>query len=589
MFRNWQIRTKIVVIAITIMVMVAGGLFWLNSHESKTVAVHQFVSQARSVVMTTESVREEMAHKWDIGIFDQHLMSEWASAGEIEKVLGAVPVVTAWTAAMAKAEEGGYEFRVPKVHPRNPDNEPDALEARILKRFRDDSQLTEHYEIDEELNAIRYFRPIRLTQECMLCHGDPATSVTLWGNDQGLDPTGARMENWNVGDVHGAFEVIQSLDEADARIMASLVKSLAVLSFGIVGGGALLFFLVTQSVSNPIREAVARFKMFAAGDLTQRLTVRSKDEVGQLGIATNGLIDTLRGMIRDMDTSATTLGQSSTVLSQTANELTGGAEHVTTQSSSVASAAEEMSVNMTNMAASSEQMKMNVATVASAVEEMTASIQEIASSADQAASVAGDAAQLVDVSNTNVGQLGDAANEIGNVIETIQDIAEQTNLLALNATIEAARAGDAGKGFAVVATEVKELAKQTAVATEDIRERIEGIQSSTGKAVDSIAEISKVIQHVNEVSTTIASAVEEQSITTREIAQNITQTSDAAQTVSIGVAESASAAHEITENIANVDRAARETVQGASQTQAAGDELSSLSEELQSLVGKFKI
>ena len=220
---------------------------------------------------------------------------------------------------------------------------------------------------------------------------------------------------------------------------------------------------------------------------------------------------------------------------------------------------------------------------------MTASITEIAKNAEHASTVAGNAAQLVEVSNTNIGQLGQAANEIGNVIETIHDIAEQTNLLALNATIEAARAGDAGKGFAVVATEVKELAKQTADATEDIRRRIEGIQSSTGEAVDSIGQISKVIQQVNDVSSTIASAVEEQSITTKEIAQNVTQTSDASQTVSIGVAESASATQEITRNIAQVDRAARETALGASRTQTAGTELSKLSEELQTLVGKFRV
>ncbi|HYW78895.1 MAG TPA: methyl-accepting chemotaxis protein, partial [Thermoguttaceae bacterium] len=189
----------------------------------------------------------------------------------------------------------------------------------------------------------------------------------------------------------------------------------------------------------------------------------------------------------------------------------------------------------------------------------------------------------------SIGQLGTAADEIGKVIETIQDIAEQTNLLALNATIEAARAGDAGKGFAVVASEVKELAKQTADATEDIRVRIEGIQSSTGEAVVSIGQISDVIHQVNDVSKTIASAVEEQSITTREIAQNVTQTSDAATSVSAGVAQSASASQEITQNIAGVDQGARQTAQGASKTQNASQELAGLAEQLQTLVGQFKV
>jgi methyl-accepting chemotaxis protein len=171
----------------------------------------------------------------------------------------------------------------------------------------------------------------------------------------------------------------------------------------------------------------------------------------------------------------------------------------------------------------------------------------------------------------------------------IQDIAEQTNLLALNATIEAARAGEAGKGFAVVATEVKELAKQTASATEDIRRRIESIQASTGETVAAIGEIGHVIQQVNDVSRTIASAVEEQSITTREIASNVAQSAAAADTVAKGISESATATQEITQSIAAVNEAALQTAQGATNTQAAGSELTRLSEQLQGLVGQFRI
>ena len=188
-----------------------------------------------------------------------------------------------------------------------------------------------------------------------------------------------------------------------------------------------------------------------------------------------------------------------------------------------------------------------------------------------------------------IGQLGSAADEIGKVIEVIQDIAEQTNLLALNATIEAARAGDAGKGFAVVATEVKELAKQTADATEDIRSRITGIQGSTQEVVHSIDEISKVIAEVNSVSTTIAAAVEEQSVTTKEIAKNVAQTSEAASTISTGVAESASASEEITRSITEVDTAAKSTASAATLTKETGTSLSSLAGELQGLVGKFNV
>lgn len=335
----------------------------------------------------------------------------------------------------------------------------------------------------------------------------------------------------------------------------------------------------------------------AKGDLTQAYEVSEPDEDTQgvwstfndIATQVNTMCLNLREVMVLMMNNAGTLATSSRDLSSTADKLEAGAGETTTQSASVSSAAEEMSINMGNMAAATEQMTSNVKSVAASIEEMTASISEIAKNATQASSVAGNAANLAESSNLTISQLGSAADEIGKVIDVIQDIAEQTNLLALNATIEAARAGDAGKGFAVVATEVKELAKQTAGATEDIRNRIIGIQASTKEVVQSIDEIGKVISEVNSVSTTIAAAVEEQSVTTKEIARNVSQTSDAAATVSTGVTESASASQEITRNITEVDQAAKSTATAATLTKETGSSLSNLASELQGLVGKFKV
>jgi methyl-accepting chemotaxis protein len=394
------------------------------------------------------------------------------------------------------------------------------------------------------------------------------------------------FNNECLGEMNAAVGMLQANSDAKVATL-NLVQYVA-------GAVSLAIFVVVLlyirfKVVRPVKAALTLANAVAAGDLTQTCPVVTSDEVGQLSEALNRMSGDLRSTVGQIHATADTLGTSASSLSGTATQMADGAAQTTSQSSTVASAAEEMSTNMTDMSASTEEMTTNVKTVASAVEEMTASISEIAKNAEQASTVANNAAQLVDVSNTSIGQLGGAADEIGNVIETIQDIAEQTNLLALNATIEAARAGDAGKGFAVVATEVKELAKQTADATEDIRGRIEGIQGSTGEAVESIGQISEVIRQVNDVSKTIASAVEEQSITTREIAQNITQTSDAAQTVSVSVAESASATQEITRNITSVDQAARDAAEGASQTQTASTDLSELAGQLQALVAKFNI
>jgi methyl-accepting chemotaxis protein len=363
------------------------------------------------------------------------------------------------------------------------------------------------------------------------------------------------------------------------------------IAFTVAGSliGIVLAFIITRGIVGPIRKGVEFAETVAGGNLTERVDIDQADEVGDLAKALNSMAENLQDVMRNITENSKTLAGASTELSSTATQLASGAEETTNQSATVAAAAEEMSTNMNNMAASSEQMTANVKTVASATEEMTASIGEVAKNAENAAEVAANAAQLAESSNQTIGQLGTAADEIGKVIEVIQDIADQTNLLALNATIEAARAGDAGKGFAVVATEVKELARQSAEAAGDIRRRIEGIQSSTGEVVHSIGQISEVIGQVNEVSKTIASAVEEQSVTTKEIAKNVTETSDAAGVVSTGVAESASASQEITRTISGVDEAAKQTAQGAAQTQTAGQELSRIAEQLQTMVGQFKV
>jgi methyl-accepting chemotaxis protein len=249
-------------------------------------------------------------------------------------------------------------------------------------------------------------------------------------------------------------------------------------------------------------------------------------------------------------------------MSSATGELVGGAKNMTQRSVTVAAATEELTASMTDVTNSTAETMDSMKTVAAAVEEMTASISEIAQNAAHASGAVGAAAELVQTSNDKIGQLGRAADEIGKVIEVIQDIAEQTNLLALNATIEAARAGDAGRGFAVVATEVKELAKQTADATEDIRARIEGIQSSSSQAVDSIRQISDVIQQVNDVSKTIASAVEEQSITTKEIARTVSTASAAGDRVARTIGEAANVVQQIARDSTEVSQSARVTEEG---------------------------
>ncbi|QDV14898.1 Methyl-accepting chemotaxis protein PctB [Rosistilla oblonga] len=355
-------------------------------------------------------------------------------------------------------------------------------------------------------------------------------------------------------------------------------------------GIAAIALLLSHRLVAPINRSVAMLRDIAEGegDLTKRLDATRRDELGELAKWFNLFAGKLQSIIGSVTQNATTLNEASAELTATSNNLSEGATRATSQSSTVAAAAEELSANMTHMARSTEEVSGNVQTVSTAVNEMNQTIVEVAQSAERSASIAGQAAHLVEHSNDKISELGLAADEIGKVIQVIQDIAEQTNLLALNATIEAARAGEAGKGFAVVATEVKELAKQTAIATDDIRHRIEGIQGSTGDAVKAIREISDVINSVNEASMTIASAVEQQSMATKQISDNVSQTAQTAAAVARSVQESATASREITQNITSVDSVLRQTTDSADNTRRAGDEFSNLAHQLSQLVGQFK-
>jgi methyl-accepting chemotaxis protein len=386
--------------------------------------------------------------------------------------------------------------------------------------------------------------------------------------------------------------VAATQDSAEFLQAAHSIRNLSL----IVTVVAMLLTVVAVAYSaglivKPINRAIASLKDIAQGegDLTMRLDAKSKDEVGELGFWFNTFIEKLQGIIKRIAENSNLVNVSSGQLSSIAKELAEGAEDTSQRAANVATASEEMSANLNNVAAAMEQSSTNTNMVASAAEEMTSTINEIAENAERARSISGKAVDQAKNASEKMEELGNAAQKISMVTETITEISEQTNLLALNATIEAARAGEAGKGFAVVANEIKDLARQTAQATLNIKNQIDDVQRTTKSTVTEIDQISEVISGVNEIVATIATAVEEQTAATREIANNIAQASQGIQEVNENVSQSSAVAGDITQDIAKVNQAATGISGSSKQVKTSSEDLQRTATELNTIVGSFKV
>ena len=356
-------------------------------------------------------------------------------------------------------------------------------------------------------------------------------------------------------------EMVQAADAAEAaqdQYGSTRTSLLAVLVAGVLVA-LVCGVLVARSITGSLRRVRSAATALAAGDLTASTGLSQGDEVGQTAAALDAALVDLRSVMVAVVSSADAVAASSEELSASSAQISASAGETAAQSGVVSSAAEEVS--------------RNVGTVAAGAEEMGASIREISQNANEAVRVAATAVAEAETTNATVLKLGESSKEIGDVVKLITSIAEQTNLLALNATIEAVRAGEMGKGFAVVANEVKELAQETARATEEIGRRVEAIQSDTTGAADAIGRISTIIGSINDYQLTIASAVEEQTATTSEMSRS--------------VQEAASGTNEIAQNITGVSGAANATTQALERTRTAVDELSRLAAELRGGISRF--
>ena len=415
-----------------------------------------------------------------------------------------------------------------------------------------------------------------------------ATILTRWDESR-------QLEKDLEAAVFKVQKLAESLYQTTEKQIAHYNRIGTTLTLTVLAVGLVAFIiigaLIANSIVKPINNVVNSLKDVAEGegDLTKRLDVKTRGEVGELARWFNVFVEKIQKVISEVAQNAGELSDSSVTLAAISTEMAKGAEETSLKAKTVADNAEEMSSNITSVSAATEQTATNMSMVASAAEEMTATINEISSNTENARQITEEAVAQTAKAKEQIVDLGKAAKQIERVIETITDISEQVSLLSLNATIEAARAGEAGKGFAVVANEIKELAKQTAGATGEIRQNVEAIQTSTAGTVTAIGAISQVVESVNQIVSTISAAIEEQSITTRDIAENVAQASKGISEVNTNVAQASTSVNDISNEISMVTNASNGMSASSAQVNKNSMELSKLAQKLNEMVALFKV
>jgi methyl-accepting chemotaxis protein len=558
MFKNMKLTGKIVGSIVVTLVLTSGISFWITNLRVEAQAEEAFRDKVRQITGMASATRAWFSGNIDTLVPGQNFQS-----------LNQVPVVAAWSVAQQYADRHDMTFRTPSLTPRNPKNQADDFERKALEAFQQDSSLKEFSErrVEGGKEVMRYAQPVRATQDCLFCHGDPAGQK---------DPFGHAKEGMKVGDLRGAFSVTASTESLVQNARSNSIAIFLTSFFSLLAAAGVVLFLVRKLVIKPLSASVELADNIAHNNLAiADLPVEAQDEIGEATASLNQMKQNLRKMIGSIATTADQLASASEELSAGAVQSASTARTQSDQTRQVATAMHEMSATVLQVSDSSQRASSSSHNAAQAacqggtvVEETLGTMRKIADSTHAVA--------------LRITELGKNSEKIGKIIAVIDEIADQTNLLALNAAIEAARAGEQGRGFAVVADEVRKLADRTTKATKEIAAMIEAIQVETTSAVQAMELGSREVQVGVDKTAASGDAL-------KEIIAMSTQVGDMITQIATAATQQTSTTDEINSSVAHISDLTQTSAVGADQTARACADLSSLAFDLQNLVSQFQL
>jgi methyl-accepting chemotaxis protein len=558
MFSKMKMSGKLVGAIIVTLVITSAISYWITQRRVNAEAESAFRDKVRQITGMASQTKD-----W----FSQNI-KVMVPSGKFDNI-HQVPVVVAWSIAQQYSEHHGFTFHTPSLNPRNPKNKPDDFERRALEAFEKDPQLKEFSErlVENGEDVMRYAQPVRVSQDCLVCHGGPAGSK---------DPFGYTKEGMKVGELRAAFSVKASTKElvktARANSLSLFITSLLTL----LTAAGVVFALVRKLIVKPLTASVELANSIAKNDLgVDDLPVEAEDEIGEATSALNTMKNNLKQIIQSIAGTAEHVASASEELSSSANLQAQGAETQKDQAAQVATAMQEMSSTVLQVSENSNKAAEASRTAAETARKGGAIVEDTLSKMQAISSSVSSTAKKVE-------ELGKSSDQIGRIAAVIDDIADQTNLLALNAAIEAARAGEQGRGFAVVADEVRKLAERTTTATKEIAQMIKNIQDETKVAVSAMESGTKQVEEGVKSTTQAGDALKEIIHMSEQVGEMITHIATAAT-------EQSSASEEVNSNMEQIAKLVRESADGAKQSAQACQDLSGLALDLQKMVGNFRL